>query len=192
MEEKTTEENLITPDPIPVAINTIDTTKLNKTDLVTITEVRSVGRPSDYTQETALKVCEELAQGKSMRTVCLMEGMPSVATLFKWMRDYPEFLKQYERAKEESADADLETIEDLGDIAIQEAKDADPKSANAIVNAYKIKADNLKWGMSKKKPKKFGDKIDMTTNGKDLPAPIMAIQNNVQANNSDSESVANE
>lgn len=137
-----------------------------------IAEPRPVGRPSDYTQDLADIICEELARGVSLRTICLSEDMPDARSVFRWLRTNKEFCQQYTRAKEESADADLETIEELGDIAIQEAKDADPKSSNAIVNAYKIKADNLKWGMSKKKPKKYGDKLDMTSDGKAFPAPI--------------------
>ena len=117
--------------------------------------------------------------GKSLRTVCQLDEMPSPVTIFSWLRTYPEFLKQYQRAKEESADADLENIEDLGDIAIEEARNCDPKSSTAIVSAYKLKADNMKWAMSKKKPKKYGDKIDMTSDGKQLPTPLLyGIRNN--------------
>lgn len=130
------------------------------------------GRPISYTPELAKLVCGELAKGNSLRKVCQNEWCPEPSTIFGWIQDYPEFSKQYARAKEESADADLETIEELGDIAIQEAKDADPKAANAVVSAYKLKADNIKWGMSKKKPKKYGDKLDLTSDGKVLPTPI--------------------
>lgn len=142
-----------------------------------------VGRPSDYTKETAEKLCEILSQGKSLRTACLKDDMPSIATVFKWMRDYPEFLKQYEQAKVESSEALNEVILDLGDEAINMSQGVDPKVSNAVVSAYKLKADNLKWYMSKMKPKKYGDKIDHTTNGKDLPTPIL---HGLPSNNSNS------
>lgn len=127
---------------------------------------KPIGRPSDYTQELADKICSQLAEGKSVRTICLAEDMPVGSTVFKWLREHKDFSEQYARAKEESGDADLETLEDIGDTAIQEAKLADPKSSSAIVQAYKLKADNLKWYMSKKKPKKYGDKLDVTSDGK--------------------------
>jgi hypothetical protein len=38
--------------------------------------VDNPGRPSDYNQETADRICSQLAEGKSMRTVCLAEDMP--------------------------------------------------------------------------------------------------------------------
>ena len=130
------------------------------------------GRPSEYTREIAEEFCNRLSEGLSMRTVCKADDMPSGVTIFKWLRDYPEFLKQYEQAKVNSADAHLETIEELGDLAIQEAKEVDAKSSNAVVSAYKLKADNLKWYMSKMKPKKYGEKLDLTSDGKALPTPI--------------------
>lgn len=134
------------------------------------------GRPSEYTKEMGSKICAELAQGKSLRKVCLPDEMPAIATIFNWFRAYPEFLAQYARAKEESTEAMNEMILDLGDEAIELAQTTDPKASGAVVQAVKLKADNLKWVMSKMKPKKYGDKIDMTTNGKDLPTPIYGGQ----------------
>ena len=136
-----------------------------------------MARPSDYTQEIADKICAQLAEGKSLRTVCLQEDMPDKQTVFSWIRTHKEFLDQYARAKEESADADLETIEDLGDLAIEESKTADPKAANAVVSAYKLKADNLKWAMSKKRPKKYGDKVDVTSDGKAIQGNTIVFGN---------------
>lgn len=142
------------------------------------------GRPTDYTQELADKICAQLATGMSLRVVCLAEDMPSTQTVFNWIRTKDGFIDQYARAKEESADADAENLEAIGDEAILEAKTVNPKSSGAVVSAYKLKADNIKWAMSKKKPKKYGDKLDMTTNGKDLPAPIL---NHVLSDHSDKE-----
>lgn len=144
----------------------------------------NMARPTDYNQDIVTILCKELAKGRSLRSICREEDMPDLSTVFDWLAIHKEFTEQYARAKEESADADMELIEEIGDTAIQEAKDANPKSANAVVSAYKLKSDNLRWGMSKKKPKKYGDKLDMTTNGKDLPTPIL---NGVSIHHSDKE-----
>ncbi len=37
-------------------------------------ETRPVGRPTDYTQELADKLCAEIAMGYSVRTICSKEG----------------------------------------------------------------------------------------------------------------------
>jgi hypothetical protein len=60
-------------------------------------------------------MCEQLAIGKSLRTVCKADDMPSVATVFAWMREHSDFLDQYTRAKTESADALIEEIMDIAD-----------------------------------------------------------------------------
>lgn len=124
------------------------------------------GRPSDYTQELADTICERLSCGMPLRRVCESEDMPSAATVFSWLRTKQEFLEQYKRAKDEATDAQHEILDDLGDLAIQAAHEVDPKASSAVVQAYKLKADNLKWLMSKMKPKKYGDKVDLTSDGK--------------------------
>ena len=158
-------------------------------------ETRPVGRPSDYTKELGDEICNLLSEGISLRTVCLREDMPNKATVFRWFREHKEFCDQYARAKEESADADAEVLEEIGDKAIKHAEEADPKASNAVVSAYKLKADNLKWAMSKKKPKKYGDKIDVTSDGKALPTPILGaitIKNEVPTDNNITKDISTE
>lgn len=131
-----------------------------------------MARPSEYSQEMADRICGKLAEGESLRTVCKPDEMPCLSTVFNWMRTRPEFLQQYARAKEESTDALAEEIIDISDDSLDDAFRSDPKSSGAIVQAHRLRVDSRKWIMSKMKPKKYGDKIDMTTNGKDLPTPI--------------------
>lgn len=138
-----------------------------------------MARPSIYSQELADKICDGIANGWSMRTICDKEDMPALSSIFLWLRTYKEFSEQYARACEERTEAHNELLLDLGDEATELAQNVDPKASGAVVQAVKLKADNLKWVMSKMKPKKYGDKIDMTTNGKDLPTPLLhAIRNN--------------
>lgn len=137
---------------------------------VILEEPRPVGRPSSYTQEVADELCFELSQGKSLRTVCKREDMPSGPTVFKWMRDFPDFLKQYARSKEEACDAMAEDIQDIADTAMDVI--VGDRSDNARVSAVKMKVDARIWLASKLKAKKYGNQIDITTNGKELPTPI--------------------
>lgn len=124
-----------------------------------------VGRPSTYSKELAEKICEELAQGKSMRTVCKGDDMPAMSTVFKWLREIKEFSEQYARAKEESTDAMSEDVLFISDESLLEAVNADPKAANAVVQAMRLRVDTRKWIMSKMKPKKYADKVDVTSGG---------------------------
>lgn len=139
------------------------------------------GRPSEYTPEMALKVCEELAQGKSMRTVTKMEGMPAMSTLWRWMRAHEDFRLQYVKAKQEAADALAEEILDIADYTAEdyvENKKGDLVLNREAVERAKLRVDARKWLMSKMKPKVFGDKIDVTSDNKVLPQPILHVLNN--------------
>ena len=73
------------------------------------------GRPSDYTQELADVICEQLARGDSMRKVCKADGMPVMSTVFRWLRQWAEFRQQYEIAKDEAADVMVEEINEIAD-----------------------------------------------------------------------------
>lgn len=132
-----------------------------------------------YTQELADEICEGLALGNSLRTVCRADRMPSVKTIFNWLRTYPEFLQQYTRAKEESADAMADEVLDIADDGTNDWMEIHKKDWTGwVVNGEalqrsRLRVETRKWLMAKMKPKKYGDKIDMTTNGKDLPTPIL-------------------
>ncbi len=138
------------------------------------------GRPTKFNQKLANDICSQLAEGISLRTVCLSDNMPDKSTVFDWLNKYKDFAYQYARAKEESSDAMAEEVLDLSDGSVEHAYKSDPKASSAVVQAVKLQVDTRKWLMSKMKPKKYGDKIDMTTNGKDLPTPIYGGPNTIK------------
>lgn len=133
---------------------------------------KKVGRPTKYTTDIADKICSQIVVGRSLRSICLAEDMPDLVTIYSWLRNHPEFLKQYDVATSERTETQQEMLLEMGDIAIRHAENVDPKAAGAVVSAYKLKADNFKWSMSKMKPKKYGEKLDLTSDGKALPTPI--------------------
>lgn len=134
------------------------------------------GRPTDYTQDLADRICERLALGYSMRSVCKADDMPAMSSVFKWLREIPEFSEQYAKAKQEATDAmaeDLLDIADDGTNDYMEDADGNVKYNGDSVQRSRLRVDTRKWLMSKMKPKKYGEKLDLTTNGKDLPTPIL-------------------
>lgn len=141
----------------------------------TVTQ-RRPGQPSTYNTDIADFICSHLAEGKSLRTVLKMDGMPAMSTVFLWLRTHEDFSEQYARAKEESADALADDIIELADRVL--SGEVDP-------NAGRVAGDLKKWSASKLKPKKYGDKVDLTTNGRDLPTPIINIAINAPANTTD-------
>lgn len=131
---------------------------------------RKIGRPSSYTPKLADAICAALAAGKSLRTVCKQEGMPSTVTVFAWMRKHPEFLSQYARAKEEAADAQVEEMIDIADDGTNDWMEAHDKDGSCIgwklngehVQRSKLRIDTRKWIAAKMKPKKYGDRLELS------------------------------
>lgn len=148
-------------------------------------EKSKLGRPSIFTQELADRICAELSEGKSLRTVCSEEGMPDKSTVFNWMRTQPTFLDQYARAKQESADALAEEIIDISDDSIAVIKSGAEKKSGALAQAQRLRVDTRKWIMSKMKPKKYGEKVDVTSGGQ--PLPLLGGITNVPVDDGDEE-----
>jgi len=144
---------------------------------------KKIGRPTIYSQNLADNICSQLAEGISLRTVCLAEDMPDKSTVFMWLRTKKAFLDQYARAKQESADAMAEEILDISDdgtndwMTIYTDKGyAKEVPNNEVLQRSRLRVDTRKWLMAKMKPKKYGDKIDVTSDGKALPTPIYGSQ----------------
>lgn len=115
-----------------------------------------------------------------MRTVCADDAMPCMTTVFKWLREKPEFTQQYTRAKEESADAMFEEMMDIADDGTNDWMEAHTKEGEALgwrengeaLQRSRLRVDTRKWALSKLKPKKYGDKIAL---GGDPENPISLL-----------------
>ena len=139
---------------------------------------KPIGRPTKYTKALGDRVCELLAEGKSMRTVARVEGMPDKSTMFRWIRKYDVFRDQYTRAKNESADAMGEDALDIADdgsndfMTITKGDKTYEVENREVTSRSKLRIETRKWLMAKMKPKKYGDKLDLTSDGEKLPTPI--------------------
>lgn len=132
-----------------------------------------MGRHSEFTQEIANKICNRLADGESLRTICKDEDMPSRETVRLWLADerYKSFLGQYARAREEQADHYFEESIDIADNGSNDwMEQNDPENPGFRLNGEhvqrsRLRVDIRKWAASKLAPKKYGDKLDMNLGG---------------------------
>lgn len=139
------------------------------------------GRPCEYTQDKADYICQELVEGRSLRSICKEESMPCIATVFSWFRQKPEFLKQYEKAKEEQADSLAEEMLDIADDGTNdwmEKRNAEGEVVGWTINGEhvqrsRLRLDARKWIASKLKPKKYGERLSV---GGDENAPPVKVQ----------------
>jgi hypothetical protein len=130
-----------------------------------------MARPSDYSPELTAVICARMAEGVSLRSICLADDMPDKSTVFRWLAAHKEFRDQYARAREARADAMAEEILEISD---DDSVDAitDPESGATRLNTEfvarsRLKVDTRKWLMARMAPKVYGDKVTQELQGPD-------------------------
>lgn len=131
------------------------------------------GRPDSFTQEKADAVCELVATGHSLRQIEAMPGMPAKVTILKWLGRDQEFATHYARARELQAEHMAEELLEIADDArndFMERAAADGSTSLVVDHEHiarsKLRYEARRWLMGKMAPKKYGDKIDHTVNGR--------------------------
>lgn len=117
-----------------------------------------MGRPSEYSDEVADRICERLVEGHSLRKIALDDDMPSASTVFKWLSQQPKFAEQYARAREAQADTLADEIVDIADDGSNDFMGEDEKYNGDAVARSKLRVEARKWVAAKLKPKKYGDR----------------------------------
>nr|DAU57517.1 MAG TPA: terminase small subunit [Caudoviricetes sp.] len=119
---------------------------------------RKIGRPTKYNGAMIEDICEKIANGRSLRSICAEDGMPTTSTVCKWLIENKEFSEQYARAREKQADYFAEEIIEIADSA---------EAESAAVSKAKLQIDARKWAASKIAPKKYGDKQEIDVKSSD-------------------------
>jgi hypothetical protein len=117
------------------------------------------GRPkTPFDQDIADQILEAIAGGVGLINFLddNKETMPSYPTVRRWLREEPEFLSDYARAREDQGDYDSDLIREC--VLKLMAGGIDPNNARAAM-------DGLKWNAARRQPKKYGDKVEIATTG---------------------------
>lgn len=126
------------------------------------------GRPTDYTEEVGNRICELLAQGKSLNSICKASDMPDDSTVYRWLlathnTDLDGFRDNYAQAREiqyqRMADEILDIADDgRNDYVLDNSEEGDLCRVNPeAIGRSRLRVDTRKWFMSKVLPK-FKDK----------------------------------
>ncbi len=127
-----------------------------------------IGRPSDYTKDIADLICERLADGESLKSICTDGDMPSRGTVFRWLAKDKTFQDIYARAREEQAETIFDEMKDISD---DSTNDYMTKECGGIglnpesIQRSKLRIDSRKWILAKLKPRKYGDKQEIHHSG---------------------------
>jgi len=128
-----------------------------------------------------------IESGKSLRYALLQTKLSS-STFFIWIDEDTEKSKQYARVTELRAEALLDEMFDIVDETSNDTLITD--KGNEVPNGEwmqrsRLRYDARKWLVSKLNPKKYGDKLDMTSGGEKLQTPPSSINVSIIENNDD-------
>lgn len=134
----------------------------------------SGGHNNLYTEKLATLICTRLSKGESLRTICKTKGMPEMHTIFRWCLAHEEFQKDYAVAREMWADAVYEETLEMADRSGSVITGKD-RSDSARISAVKLAVDTRRWALARMNPKKYGEKMDVTSGNKPFKEPRRAV-----------------
>ncbi|WP_338330550.1 hypothetical protein [Commensalibacter sp. Nvir] len=120
-----------------------------------------MGRSVKYTQSLVDQFCEGLSQGKTLRSLCAGDSMPSHTQVRRWLQQKADFQRRYRQAIEESAENfEAKILEEVEALTADNARVAQIK----INTWFKI--------MGQRNPNRYGE------NKKSEPpfTPIKTVQ----------------
>jgi hypothetical protein len=125
---------------------------------------KRTGRPSDYTVECGIRICERMVEGETLRKICLDAEMPDRRTIFRWLTQHSEFRANYTIAIELHADHWADLAQQIADDRSGDYIKRDGKLIPDWENVQRsrLRVDTIKWRTAKLNPKKYSDRFQMS------------------------------
>lgn len=130
-----------------------------------------MARSSAYTDELALEICSRIASGESLVRICKDERMPDITTVYRWLREQPDFREIYVIAREDQADTLGDEIKEISDetpIIVKlddNGEEVEVVFDAAAIQRQRLRVDARKFIAAKLKPKKWGDRTELVGAG---------------------------
>jgi hypothetical protein len=114
-----------------------------------------------YDPEFVIQICERIATTpQSLARICAAPDMPCVATLFRWLRDHPDFAPLYNQAKQMQAELLIDQALDIVDDSSNDLlilADGRTVPNTAALARCRQRVEFRKWIAAKLLPRKYGN-----------------------------------
>lgn len=121
---------------------------------------------SAYKIQVMQRICDEIAQGRSLADICRQDWSPEYCTVARWLGKYEDFRESYNRARESQADVLADEIVSIADemptITVQTRHGEHQSIDMAAIQRNRLRVDARKWVAAKLKPKVYGDALQHT------------------------------
>jgi len=109
---------------------------------------------------TMLKICDKLATGKSLRSICDNNSkLPHWVTVLQAVQRSEELHEMYVRARAIGAEV---LADHMFDLASQPLDGVEKQLANAEVQRRRLEVDTLKWVFARQQPRGIRNKAEDT------------------------------
>lgn len=142
---------------------------------------KRTGKPGAYTIKIGDEICERLAEGESLRSICQDRHMPSKASVFRWIGQSQKFRDQYARAREAQADTLADEIIYIADNPVMGEKTkvtSDGKrevTTGDMIEHRRLQIDARKWYAGKLRPKVYGTQAEPESTGASIADALASL-----------------
>lgn len=139
-----------------------------------------MARPTKRTKAIDDEICEKISIGIPLAEICRQEHMPNRATIYDWINADQNFLQRIARARELGYDAIAEETLQIADDATNDwmSRKNFKGEEETVLNTEHVQRSKLRIEtrlklLSKWFPKKYGDKLDVTSAGNELKQTVV-------------------
>jgi hypothetical protein len=125
-------------------------------------------------------IIDLIEEGGSIRAILKRPDTIGTKTFYKWLEESEELQERYKKATQKRAD---NIFEEMLEIADKQSADMSYNERGEeiinhnVINRSRLQIDTRKWMLGKLNPKKYGDKLDVTSGGDKLQAvPIVGMK----------------
>lgn len=129
---------------------------------------------SEEQRENIVKaICEDVIENKLSFTQAVNNSPISYVSFFNWITESEKLKALYNYAREIRSDILFEEIIDIADTTedgevIKDTPNGTIVERGDMLGHRRLKIDARKWVVSKMQPKKYGEKLDVTTDGQPI------------------------
>jgi len=133
-------------------------------------------------------ILNRIEKGESIRDILLDDNTPSSRTFFKWLKEDESKVKQYEISMSYRDDKLFEEIVSIAynteeGTTTKETERGVEITTGDMLGHRRLKIDALKWYLSKRNPKKYGEKMQQEHSG-EITTNIISLGNGIKPNES--------
>jgi hypothetical protein len=126
------------------------------------------------------KVLKAVEDGEPLRNVLMRGDAIGKRVFYDMIRESEELRAQYAHAKEIAAEMLFDRMLEIAENpqegqTIQDGPNGVTITSADMLGHRRLLIDTIKWRLSKEAPKKYGDKLDLTSGDKPLLAPVIGM-----------------